>query len=1083
MNLLTQHAKRNSVTEEDVTVLDDFILMDCIGRGQFGVVFKGLSRSHGNFVAVKKLAQEADKMSSLMTEIDLLKSLSHPNIVKYIQHVSTKTHVYIIMEYIENGSLRSLLRKCGNLPELLVCTYLEQVLRGLQYLHHQGVIHRDIKAANLLVSTDGTIKVTDFGVSTRYDLTGKAATDIAGTPNWMAPEVIQGQPPTTACDIWSLGITIIELLAGNPPFFELKQEAAIYKIVMEDHPPLPIGISSALEDFLLKCFKKEEGIRPTADQLLQHPWIQRLEQNRTSAGAVDPSKCDKKSMADLLQNDNQDEAVPLLHLATMKNKSTLFNPEEVEESLRTVRRRELMQALSVAHSDQKSLSFSHGVEEQRACIEQQHQVEQEQQQQPQVQQQQQKSRLQLLPSKDKPIIMDDGDDDFLDGLDGLDDIDIGKPGKPGVLGKPGMAGKPTPTITLQPPPSVNRENSSSSETDDGFASIDGPIKIQTCSNSDTLDPDFWDDDLFNPAEDAANEQKRQQAQIDIVKQLNILDGTKDCTRFFKACCELDKLLSANKQDISILVQPSMVATSLQHMLKPYFPLLVLTEQLKVFAQNPTEENSKATTALLTVLSKAALNNSDVVNALCSLQTVSNISKCTAPAFSDDTRIQALVFLYGLAASKNPVALDNMLSFDCLSSLCDVLETKYEGLSRNKALIISAIDCLWSIAHAQNQILTVTCCYTMSNILFTEHLVHALTELINSCENETLSESDIKSINKGAETLLTFASVFSPPFRKSMCTTESINAFNAFLTQLKTRMCEGLTMCVLNIMKVLHHASSDESNGNALGQLIERVIPFLGLSFSETSGKNAFTRRNTPAEINNQILHILYNLCSLNPARALIAAKSGLVPIIERSLREDWPMRELVLPVLFNMLRSSSGEVSAILWENAILPQVIQLLSDQSWCADACGCLGMWLVADSEKHVRQDLLKPENVMLLKNVLQVHKGSTNFPKLLATYSTLAQSDAELATALVNKGVAEDVVNAISQEKISFTRVALMRLLLALYKNTEIGKTDLPAIQSSGDALKKIVEHDTSALVKNISKEIMSIIDKHTASQQSA
>ena len=88
------------------------------------------------------------------------------------------------MEYIENGSLRTLLRKCGNLPEILVCTYLEQVLRGLQYLHHQGVIHRDIKAANLLVSTDGTIKVTDFGVSTRYDLTRKAVDDIAGTPNW-----------------------------------------------------------------------------------------------------------------------------------------------------------------------------------------------------------------------------------------------------------------------------------------------------------------------------------------------------------------------------------------------------------------------------------------------------------------------------------------------------------------------------------------------------------------------------------------------------------------------------------------------------------------------------------------------------------------------------------------------------------------------------------------------------------------------------------------------------------------------------------------------------------------------------------
>ena len=92
----------------------------------------------------------------------------------------------------------------------------------------------------------------------------------------------------------------------------------------------------------------------------------------------------------------------------------------------------------------------------------------------------------------------------------------------------------------------------------------------------------------------------------------------------------------------------MVATSLQHMLRPYFPLIVLTELLKLFSQNPTEENSKATTALLTVLSKAALNNSDVVNALCSLQTISSISKCTGPVFSLDTRIQALVFCLYLA---------------------------------------------------------------------------------------------------------------------------------------------------------------------------------------------------------------------------------------------------------------------------------------------------------------------------------------------------------------------------------------------------------------------------------------------------
>ena len=102
-------------------------------------------------------------------------------------------------------------------------------------------------------------------------------------------------------------------------------------------------------------------------------------------------------------------------------------------------------------------------------------------------------------------------------------------------------------------------------------------------------------------------------------------------------------------------------------------------------------------------------------------------------------------MYGLAASKNPVALDNMLSYDCVSTLCDVLETKFEEDQRNKSLLVNAIDCLWSIAHAQNQILTITCCYTMSSVGFTQHMLHALTQVMKSCENEPLSEADIKFV--------------------------------------------------------------------------------------------------------------------------------------------------------------------------------------------------------------------------------------------------------------------------------------------------------------------------------------------------
>ena len=337
-----------------------------------------------------------------------------------------------------------------------------------------------------------------------------------------------------------------ELLTGNPPYFELKQEAAIYKIVMEDHPPLPLGISSALEDFLLRSFKKEENIRPSADQLLQHPWIQKLEQNKTASNGSGPLAREPSVVDLLLKKESsgvlaESSARPLLQHATLDDRSVKFKLKDVEESLKFIRRREMMDEVT-GRSGSASLSFSSGVEEQRACIEQQHEEEQHQQQQKQqhqqqqlqLQQQQQQeqqpkqfSKPQLLLSREsssKPIVIGD-DDDFLDGLDGLDDI--------GDLGEPLSPAKP---LSLQPSPSPARDTKP--EDDFALADFDGPMKVKVCSNADTLDPDLWDDELFNPAEDTANEQKRQQAQIDIVKQLNILDSTKDCTKIFKACCEL-----------------------------------------------------------------------------------------------------------------------------------------------------------------------------------------------------------------------------------------------------------------------------------------------------------------------------------------------------------------------------------------------------------------------------------------------------------------------------------------------------------------------------------------------------------------
>lgn len=159
--------------------------------------------------------------------------------------------------------------------------YVHQVLLGLDFLHSQGVIHRDIKGDNILTTKDGEIKLADFGVSVMLEQTMTCGESkhisFAGTPFWMAPEVIQGETVTAASDIWSLGCTIIELLTGKPPYFELNQYTAMTKIVNEKSPPIPKDISDQLRDFLQLCFEKEPSRRISAKGLLKHEWMGQVE--------------------------------------------------------------------------------------------------------------------------------------------------------------------------------------------------------------------------------------------------------------------------------------------------------------------------------------------------------------------------------------------------------------------------------------------------------------------------------------------------------------------------------------------------------------------------------------------------------------------------------------------------------------------------------------------------------------------------------------------------------------------------------------------------------------------------------------
>ncbi|XP_061991042.1 MAP3K epsilon protein kinase 1-like [Rosa rugosa] len=274
-----QAASASAHFHKSKTLDNKYMLGDEIGKGAYGRVYKGLDLENGDFVAIKQVSLEniaQEDLNVIMQEIDLLKNLNHKNIVKYLGSLKTKTHLHIVLEYVENGSLANIIKpnKFGPFPESLVAVYIAQVLEGLVYLHEQGVIHRDIKGANILTTKEGLVKLADFGVATKLTEADVNTHSVVGTPYWMAPEVIEMSGVCAASDIWSVGCTVIELLTCVPPYYDLQPMPALFRIVQDEHPPIPDSLSPDITDFLCQCFKKDARHRPDAKTLLSHPWIQ-----------------------------------------------------------------------------------------------------------------------------------------------------------------------------------------------------------------------------------------------------------------------------------------------------------------------------------------------------------------------------------------------------------------------------------------------------------------------------------------------------------------------------------------------------------------------------------------------------------------------------------------------------------------------------------------------------------------------------------------------------------------------------------------------------------------------------------------
>ena len=272
--------------------MEDIIHGPHLGSGSYGAVYMGLLPS-GKLIAVKELtlAQDcevSDTLEQVQREVNVLRSLEHPNIIQYYGCRISPQSVYIFMEYATGGSLTSLVRKFAKLTEPVVQQYAQQILCGLEYLHSHNTIHRDIKGENILIDSHGIAKLADFGCSKA--LTGIAShsqagcQSLVGSPFWMAPEVIKGGTYGTKADIWSVGCTVVEMLnGGQAPWAETFENvcAAMYFVGTTSGIPsnVPTDISQPCRDFLTCCFDRDVNKRATASQLLHHPWLDNILQS------------------------------------------------------------------------------------------------------------------------------------------------------------------------------------------------------------------------------------------------------------------------------------------------------------------------------------------------------------------------------------------------------------------------------------------------------------------------------------------------------------------------------------------------------------------------------------------------------------------------------------------------------------------------------------------------------------------------------------------------------------------------------------------------------------------------------------
>eukprot|EP00835_Amoeboradix_gromovi_P006549 NODE_793_length_4199_cov_0.962195.p1 type:complete len:392 gc:universal NODE_793_length_4199_cov_0.962195:4161-2986(-) len=293
-------------------------VLEPLGKGNFGQVYRARVKPPNvpvaRICAVKVVFLKESELREILLEVDILKMCNHTNITQYVCLFRKELDLWIAMEICDAGGMDHLYNIYPKpLDEMLVASIIYETLQGVAYIHSLYLIHRDIKAGNILLTTQGAIKLADFGVSAKCS-TSHLAKSFIGTPYWMAPEVLDSEDNSSnkygpKCDVWSIGITTIEILDKSPPFSDLHPFTAMQSIKKGD-PPIQLQKkrSRSCQEFINHCIIRDINNRPTASDALLHPFMQQCHNQDRSAIVREMLKALGKQTSIPVKKDNSSES-------------------------------------------------------------------------------------------------------------------------------------------------------------------------------------------------------------------------------------------------------------------------------------------------------------------------------------------------------------------------------------------------------------------------------------------------------------------------------------------------------------------------------------------------------------------------------------------------------------------------------------------------------------------------------------------------------------------------------------------------------------------------------------------------------